>query len=62
METVRNKNDREELPNSDTNRPTEEKPVSEKLEKLADEMAGRGRARQQQDEVGESVIVESDGH
>jgi hypothetical protein len=63
METVRNNSDREELLHSDhseTGKPTKEKPVSEGLERLADEMAGRGRARQRQDEKG--VIVESDGH
>jgi hypothetical protein len=62
MDTVRNKNDREELQNSDTSKATKEKPVSERLERLADDMAGRGRARQQQDEAGKGVIVESDGH
>ena len=38
------------------------RPVSKRLEKIADEAAGRGRARQRQDEAGKGVIVESDGH
>jgi len=62
METVRNNNDREELRHSDTDEATKGRPVSERLERLADEMAGRGRARQRQDEAGKGVIVESDGH
>jgi len=38
METVRNNNDREELRHSDTDEATKGRPVSERLERLADEM------------------------
>lgn len=62
MKTIQNNNDREELSHSDTSKTTEEKPVSARLERLADEMAERGRVRQRQDEAGKGVIVESDGH
>lgn len=60
MEIARNKNDREEMSHSETCKPAKEKPVSASLERLADEMAERGRARQRRDDEG--VIIESDGH
>lgn len=60
LEILRNNNDREEISHSEKGKPTEEKPVSASVERIADEMAARGRARQRRDDKG--VIIESDGH
>lgn len=43
-------------------KPIGKQPISKKMESIANEAAGRGRARQQHDEAGKDVIVQSDGH
>jgi hypothetical protein len=61
MQTIVNDKDRERPSHPDTDEPIEEKTESKRLDRIADEAAGRGRARQRQDEAGKDIIVQSDG-
>jgi hypothetical protein len=59
---TKNDHDRQQPSRVAVDKPFEKQPISKKMERIANEAAGRGRARQRRDEAGKDVIVQSDGH
>ncbi len=59
---IKDDHDRQQPAPVAVDKPIEKQPISKKMESIANEAAGRGRARQRHNEFGKDVISQSDGH